>query len=557
MNTGRPRLTRRYSGFDDPSRWVLTEVLAEQAARQGEAPWFVGIDGERMSFGQAHADMRRVAGLLAALGVQRGEPVVIFAGNHADFVRAWLGVLALGAVAVLLNTDLRGAFLRHQLANAGARLAIVDAGLLDAVDEVAGDVPCLGQLLRIGAPAATAADPPAPGERQGRLPWREWRAWRDAAPLDAEPPRAGDIACIMYTSGTSGPSKGVLMPHAHCALYGVGAIDCVQLGDDDRYYIALPLFHANGLLMQLGATLLAGVPAIVRERFSASAWLDDIRTHGATVTNGLGALGAFVIAQPPTPRDREHRLRAILPVPNPPAIDSAFRERFGIPEVLSGYGMTEVNIPCWGVLGERLPGTAGRVHTKHFDVVIADPETDRELPPGEVGEILVRPRVPFGFMAGYHGLPGKTVEAWRNLWFHTGDAGTLDEGGLLTFVDRLKDCIRRRGENIAAAEVEAQLADLPGVAEVAAFAVPSELPGGEDELMIALVPAPGGTLSADALAAIGDEAERRLPRFARPRYVQLVGELPKTATGKVQRAVLRQRGHAGALDRGEGVRRGR
>jgi crotonobetaine/carnitine-CoA ligase len=188
----------------------------------------------------------------------------------------------------------------------------------------------------------------------------------------------------------------------------------------------------------------------------------------------------------------------------------------------------------------RFHGAAGgQPNRDHFEVVIADPETEAPVPYGVLGEILVRPRIPFGFMAGYHGQPDRTVEAWRNLWFHTGDAGLMDETGLVTFVDRIKDCIRRGGENISAAEVEAALMHLPGVAEVAAFAVPSNVPGGEDEIMVAVVPLPGVTLTPQVIA---DHACSVLPRFALPRFIELVSELPKTATGKVQRAQLRKRG---------------
>jgi len=358
-------------------------------------------------------------------------------------------------------------------------------------------------------------------------------------------PRAQDIACVMYTSGTSGPAKGVLMPHAHCFLYGRGAIDSLALTADDVYYIVLPLFHANGLLMQLAATLIAGCSAIVRPRFSASAWLDDVRRHGATATNCLGALAAFLIATPPTPHDRDHRLRVVKNAPNLAEHETVFRERFGVPDVTSGFGMTEVNIPTWGRLGESLPGTAGRVYDRFFEMVIADPETDRPVAAGELGEILVRPKVPFGFMAGYHGRAQQTVEAWRNLWFHTGDAGTLSADGVLTFVDRIKDCIRRRGENLSATEIESAFATLAGVAEVAAYAVPSDIRGGEDEVMLAVVPAPGAQPTPQQVA---DHAERTLPRFARPRYVSVIDALPKTATGKVQRALLRKRGAEGAWD---------
>jgi crotonobetaine/carnitine-CoA ligase len=181
-----------------------------------------------------------------------------------------------------------------------------------------------------------------------------------------------------------------------------------------------------------------------------------------------------------------------------------------------------------------------------FEMIIADPETDRQLRPGEVGEILVRPKVPFGFMTGYYAMPEKTVEAWRNLWFHTGDAGMMDESGLLTFVDRIKDCIRRRGENISAAEVEEAIAPLPGIAEVAACAVPSDIKGGEDEILLSVVLAPGVSLTPEAIV---EYADRVLPRFARPRFIRFMAELPHTATGKVQRAVLRKQGSEGAWDR--------
>jgi crotonobetaine/carnitine-CoA ligase len=349
----------------------------------------------------------------------------------------------------------------------------------------------------------------------------------------------------MYTSGTTGPSKGVLMPHAHCTLLSIGSVRTLQLNEQDRYYICLPFFHANGLGMQLGATLVAGIPAYVQRRFSASRWLADIREFRATVTNLLGATASFVLAQPPSDADRDHRLRVVMLVPNMAEHDAGFRSRFGVRDVVPGFGMTEVNMPVWGRLGQPAPGAAGWVDTEHFEVIIANPDTDAEVARGEIGEILVRPKVPFGFMAGYLNAPAKTVEAWRNLWFHTGDAGTMREDGLITFVDRIKDCIRRRSENISATEIEQVVAALPDITEVAAYAVPSDIPGGEDEVMLAIVPQAGAAIDPAELAR---RAGEQLPRFAQPRYVRLLEELPKTATGKVQRAVLRQQGIAEAVD---------
>jgi crotonobetaine/carnitine-CoA ligase len=529
----------QYSGFDDPDRWILPAVLAEQASRHPDRTWIETVSGERLSFGQAANEVDRVAGWFASIGVKPGDMVAVMVGGGLDFVRVWLGLGRLGAVGVLLNTELSGAFLRHPLRDCGASLAVIDVSLFGVFAEAARDAGTQTRAVVIGATDAGPA-----GDTSIAL--LSWEDWREAAAFDGPMPLARDIACVMYTSGTSGPAKGVLMPHAHCFLYGRGTIDSVALEASDRYYIVLPLFHANGLLMQLGATLIAACTAIVRPRFSASAWLEDIRRHHATLTNCLGALAAFVIAQAPSSHDREHRLRVLKNAPNAPEHEQVFRERFGVPEVASGYGMTEVNIPVWGRLGQSAPGAAGWVYERFFDVVIADPLTDRPLPAGQVGEILVRPKVPFGFMAGYHGMPGKTVEAWRNLWFHTGDAATMTADGLVTFVDRIKDCIRRRGENISATEVEAVIAPLAGVAEVAAYAVPSDIAGGEDEVMLAVVAEPGSALSPAAVLA---HADRMLPRFAKPRFVAMVDALPKTATGKVQRAVLRQRGAAGAWDR--------
>jgi crotonobetaine/carnitine-CoA ligase len=492
-------------------------------------------DGPALSFGAARADAARIAGYLNALGVAPGDAVILMLPSGLDFVRAWLGIGRLGATAVLLNPELRGSFLEHQVRNCGAALAIVDATLLDVFREATRAIPTLRRICVAGG----TADP---------AELADFAQWVDATPWTGARPRYLDTFCIMYTSGTSGPAKGVVMPHAHCTLYGIGTIRCFQLGPFDRYYIVLPLFHVNGLLMQLGATLLAGITAVVRPRFSASGWLADVREHRATVTNTLGTLAAFIIAQPPSRADRDHGLRALLNAPNPPPHEAAFRARFGVRDVLSGFGMTECNIPVWGRLGESRPGAAGWTHTEHFDLIVADPDTDAPCAPGEVGEILVRPKVAFGFMREYLGLPDKTVEAWRNLWFHTGDAATLGADGLVTFVDRIKDRIRRRGENISANEIEAALATLAGIAEVCACAVPSGRVGDDDEILLAIVVAADAGLSRESIAAHADQV---LPRFARPRFIRILSELPKTSTGKVQRAALRAQGADGAWDRGQ------
>lgn len=519
-----------YDKLRDQQHWVLPEVLAFQAEARGEQPYVTMVDGDILTYSQARADADRVAGFLAGLDVAPGDTVAVFAAGGLDYIRIWLGLGRLGAILVALNTDLKGAFLTHQLQNAAARLVIIDPAFVPALAEIADALPELGTVVLTGQSA---------GEPVGGRRMIAFAGWRAAAPYAGPMPGYRDIAAIIYTSGTTGPSKGVLIPQAHAYLFGLGMIDNHAMTEADRFYVTMPLFHVNALYLQLYSTLIAGASAVLRPRFSASNWLADVRRHRITITNLLGSLAAFIFATPPGPEDRDHCLRVIHSAPNPPEHDRIWRDRFGLPEVMSGFGMTEVNLPIYGPMGRVRPGTAGVVYGRYFEVEIRDPETDQPLPPGSVGEIMVRPRVPFGFMAGYHRMPDKTVEAWRNFWFHTGDAGIMDADGYFTFLDRIKDCIRRRGENISSFEVEEAILRLPGVREVAAFAVPAAMVGGEDEVMIAVVTDPAAGIAASAIAAF---AEQALPRFAQPRFIEVVESLPRTPTAKIQKNKLRQRG---------------
>jgi crotonobetaine/carnitine-CoA ligase len=504
---------RIMSYLNDPQGWVLPATLEEQATRRPHQAFVTSLGEGTITYEEAARQVRQVAATFAGLGVQSGESVAVLLPNGLDYVRVWLGLGRLGAVATLINTALTGDFLAYQLRDCGARLVVAAGEAREAFLAVADQLPEMKLV--------------------------ELDGWSDAPEYEGPMPQGRDIAAVMYTSGTTGPSKGVLMPHTHCHLFGRGSIAALGITDADRYYITMPLFHANGLFMQLAATLIAGASAVLRGRFSATAWLSDVREHGCTVTNMLGSMTQFVMNQPPTARDRDHSLRVICPVPNPPAHEAGWRERFGIDEVVSAYGMTEVNIPLYGRLGTSRPGAAGLVLDEWWEVEVRDPETDEVVAPGVVGEIMVRPKVPFGFMAGYLGQPEKTVEAWRNFWFHTGDAGVMAEDGWVSFVDRTKDCIRRRGENISSFEVESAIERLDGVASVAAYAIPADDEGTEDEVMLAVVVADGSGVDVPAIVEYADSV---LPRFALPRYVEIVSELPMTPTQKIRKNDLRLRG---------------
>ena len=516
----------------DKQGWVLGKELARQARVRPDAPFMQFRDEAPVTFAQADQQANRIANGLRSLGVAQGDKVAVMLSNSPDYLHTWAGIGRLGAVHVAINTAYKGQFLSHVLNNSEARIMILEAAYLDWLRGIEDQLPLLETVLVAGIPSHET-----PLKRARILPFASLLG------AGADPPAVrvaySDLGVIMYTSGTTGPSKGVLMSHAHLYLFALGAMEALRISQEDTYYICMPLFHANALLMQLYPCLLAGCKAVISGSFSASGWLDDVIRYKATLTNTLGVMTEFIYRQPPRAEDSGHRLRRILAIPAPEEIAVDFMSRFGVP-LEEGYGMTEVNIPLYTPLDEPYrPGSCGKVLDKYFEVRIVDPETDEALERGFMGEIVVRPREAFAFMQGYNAMPEKTVEAWRNLWFHTGDAGRQDEDGYFYFVDRINDCIRRRGENISSYEVEAVIAQYPAVEEVAVIAVKSTLAGGEDEIKICVVPRPGQSISPEALL---DHCVAGMPRFSVPRYVEFVQALPKTPTAKVQKAKLREIG---------------
>jgi crotonobetaine/carnitine-CoA ligase len=361
------------------------------------------------------------------------------------------------------------------------------------------------------------------------------------APLPAGEVGPGDTAAILYTSGTTGPSKGVCCPHAQFYWWGVEVGEMLELGPDDVLYTNLPLFHTNALNAFVQA-LVAGSRYVLGPRFSVSAFWRRLADSGATVTYLLGAMVTLLWRRLPAPDDRAHGVRVALAPASPANLVQPFRDRFGV-QLVEGYGSTETNCPIGVTAADQRPGYMGTLR-EGFEASVAGPD-DAPLPDGEPGELLLRHREPFAFATGYFEMPEATVAAWRNLWFHTGDRVVRETDGWFRFIDRAKDAIRRRGENVSSFEVEQVLSQYPGVAQVAVFGVPSEL--GEEEVMAAVVPEPEAALDPLEMLTF---CEPRLAYFAIPRYVELLDELPLTENGKVRKAVLRQRGvSARAYDR--------
>ena len=523
------------------SNWTLIDLAQRQAAAYGERKFISFEHGTSLTFVGLDRESERLARNLAKLGVKSEDRVFALVKNRVEFLLVMFATMRLGAVFVPINTELKGAFLQHQLRNAAPRLIFVDADLVDAFNHVqggnenlvasvivAGEVPAEMAPVLIGAPVLTF-------EKFSELSG-------DLSDVLVEP-RPQDIACILYTSGTSGPSKGVLMPHAHCYLFGDGMVRTMRMTAQDCQYVCMPLFHAMGLLLQVLSALIAGSRVYCVERFSPNRWLEDVRKSGSTVTNALGVMPEFIFRTPESEFDRDHKLRTIMAVPVATEWGEAFEERFNI-KFMQCYGMTEVNIICYTRDNDPLlPGMAGHVLDEFFEVRVVDPETDEVLPEGEIGEIVVRPKVPFCFGQGYFRIPERTVKAWRNLWFHTSDAGRFDEEGRLFFEDRIKDRIRRRGENISPFEIEQVLNDHPSVMESAVIGIRVEGAGGEDEVKACIVTEGGREINNVALL---DYCVERIPRFAVPRYIEVMSELDKTATGKLRKEELRK---AGITDR--------
>lgn len=522
-----------------PSQWTLPSLLEHQAAALADRPFIKWEDdGPEYTYAEANARANRLARGLQRLGLARGDCAVLFMPNSLDYLFAWFALNKLGAIEAPINTAYQGSFLEHQVNLCKAETIIADVELLDAVRSSIGKMPALRRVVVWSRDGRPRAPLPAVGNC-------EVIAFADLfddddANLDILV-RPQDIGAIMFTSGTTGLSKGVTMPHAQLYLFSEIDVRALELTQNDVYMTAFPLFHANAQLLTLYPSMIAGARCVLYERFSATQWVDRLHSSGATVTNSLGVVLPFVFAQPPSARDKTHRLRRILAAPTPYGILAEFTERFGVRHFVEGFGQTEICCPIMtpvALAPDRPRGAAGLLLDQWFDVRIVDPETDEEVPVGEVGELVLRHKQPWTINAGYLGMPEKSAEAWRNLWFHTGDGMRRDADGWYYFVDRLKDALRRRGENISSYEVEAPIREHPAVADVAVVAV-KETQGGEDEVKACIVLQPGQTLRPEALL---EWCEQRLPSFAVPRYFEFMDNFPRTPNEKIQKNLLRAAG---------------
>lgn len=496
-------------------------ILEQRAAEQPDREIVRFRDGA-LTYGELDDRASRVANAFAELGLARGDKVAVLLPNGPEFLTSWFGITRAGMIEVPLNVGLRGDLLAYALNQSQCRAVVISDEWVGRIDAVAPRLETVRHVIVVGEATTSTAT------RFAELLTAD--AARPAVEVAPE-----DTAVLLFTSGTTGPSKAAVLSHNANFQVASSTISVMEYGEEEVFFTAFPLYHINAKYTTvLPAMMLDGASAVVHDRFSVSSFWDTCRAEGVTAMNFMGALLLMLSKQLEREDDADNPVRKGFGAPAPPAIAPRFERRFGI-VLLEVYGSTEVGTVIANRPAERRFGSCGQA-VPAFEVEI-HADDGRPLPPGTPGEIVVRPRGPHMIIEEYYRMPEATAAAFRDGWFRTGDRGVCDVEGWFTFLDRTKDAIRRRGENISSWEVEQALNDHPSIEETAVVGVPSEL---TEEEVLAVVKVKEGL--AVAPEAILDHAQERLPHFAVPRYVRFVSELPKNPQQRIQKFLLREQG---------------
>lgn len=518
-------------------KWVLPLILKNRAKRLKNKPFLQYQDEKPLSFQDVNTLANKVGNGLIKLGIKKGERVAVLMPNSADYVGVWFGILKAGGIMAPINTAYKMDFLEYIIDNSDSRVLFIAEEYLERIAPIQDRIPQVEKII-VWTRNKTSSFQNIGVNAKSLILYRDF--------LDNSSPKEPDVdvrfidtARLMYTSGTTGRSKGVNKSHAADYYSAKGYVELIEIDENDVLFTCLPLFHSNAQVLCVYPALIAGARVTIYERFSTSRFWDWVKESGTTVFNLLGAMSYFLWRQPAVPEEKEHRVRLALISPAPHDMLEQFMERFNL-KVMEGYGLTET-----GVVTYMRPGEAFRVgscgkEAPGYEVKIVNPESDEELERGQVGEIVVRPRIPNIMLYHYHKMPQKTVSDFRNFWFHTGDGGRMDEDGYVYFVDRVKDYIRRRGENISSFEVERIVCQHLAVEEAAAIGIKSgEGKFAEDDLMIVAVKKADMDASYEELIK---HCEEKMPYFMIPRFIRFVDTLPKTPTERVQKHILKEQG---------------
>jgi crotonobetaine/carnitine-CoA ligase len=510
-----------------------TIAALRQAAADVPDAGFLHVGGYEFTFGQALDRTAAVAAGLRSLGVARGDRVALMSDNRPECVWTWLGANAVGAIDVPLNVQARGHFLAYLVGDADPRVIVGPPRHLETLAQ-AGIAPEIAVVLDgDGEPFGPATRHLSFAELAGTV-----------APVDFVP-AAADVASILYTSGTTGPSKGVMVVQGHWPNQGELLKNGLRVAPREVVYCAQPLYHQDARTF-VAIALAARAKAVIAERFSVRRFWDDVRRHGAAVLGCIGTMMWLLYKQEPSPDDVTQPARLLASSAVPPEIHRSFEQRFGL-EVHQWYGQTETGCVTWTLEHGARPGSIGRA-TPCFDVKVVD-DGGEDVVSGETGELLCAPLEPHVTMAGYWRKPEATEAAWHGSWLRTGDLVRQADNGDYEFVGRKKDAIRRRGENVSAWEVEQAATRHADVLEAAAFGVASPL--GEEDVALLVVPRPRSVL---APLELHEFLRASLPRFAVPRFIEVVDQLPKTPSERVEKAKVRERGLTAAAWDSEATR---
>jgi carnitine-CoA ligase len=523
---------------------VVRDILAEQVQAGAERP-FIRCGSDVATYGEIHGAAQRNAAELAELGVASGDLVALMLPNAIEYVELFFGMAYRGAAVVLVNTAFRGYMLEYVLNDAACSVLVADPEYLPVLWESRDQLQHLRTIAVTGDSSVVAAWIDRFDKTQV-VSLSAMAAHSDGEVSSARP-KHSDLHCVVYSSGTTGPSKGIMISNAHSVVKAVEVIRICGYSESDILYSPLPLFYSMGLLRGVLSVALVGSSIAIKDRFSVSEFWDDVRYHGATVGHCVFSIPKMLEQTPPSPRDSEHSLRCLFNAQH----DPAFEARFGV-KCIESYGLTEGGNALYNRFDELVvPGSCGRV-SDEWEVRLADTEGS-EVAIGDTGEILLRPKEPGRIMLGYLNKAEATTTAFRDLWFHTGDLARRNEDGFYFYQGRNKDVIRRRGQNISGWEVEQILLSHPDVGDAAALALPSDI--GEDDLRVVLVAREG--LASIDLQDVAAFCERQMPPYMVPRFFEQVQDLPRTPSGRVEKYKLEGKLAPGHYDRGAGGPRDR
>ena len=523
----------------DQKEWVLPKVLKEQSEKNGAKDFLQFSYNNPLTYSEVNTFANQIANSLNKLGVEKGEKVSVYMPNSLELCLSWFGILKNGSVMVPINTAYVMDFLQYIIESSDSKIIIIAEEYMDRLKNIEDRIPLIENIIVWPREEKGSLDLMDYKGKAKTYSWKEFVESGDKNEPDVEITHL-DHARLMYTSGTTGRSKGVVRPCAADYSSAMNYSLIMDITPDDVVFTCLPLFHSNAMVMGVYPAMIQGAKVVVEEKYSASNFWKWMKDFKITKFNLVGVMSYFMWNAPVVPEEKEHEVKLVLGSPAPHDIIEDFMERFGI-KFMEGYGLTEVGQCTFMRPGEPFRvGSCGK-ESPGYEIKIVNPDTDEELPPDTPGELVLRPRIPNICLHYYHKMPEKTVSDFRNFWFHTGDLCRKDDDGYIFFMDRVKDYIRRRGENISSFEVENMVSSHPKINEAAAIAVKVDEEGrySEDEVMIVVVTEDGENLDPKEIIEF---LKPIMPKFMIPRFIKFRKSLPKTPTNRVQKAKLREEG---------------